>query len=147
MKICTIGFTQKTARQFFGLLSSAGVELLIDVRLNNRSQLAGFAKDPDLCFFLEKICGIGYIHDTMFAPAEDLLKKYRAKEVSWDQYETVFESLMQERKIDPYIREQYANRQEQTVCLLCSEPAADHCHRRLVAEHFSTVFHTEILHL
>ena len=147
MKLYTIGFTQKTAETFFGLLKRNRVDVLVDIRLNNRSQLAGFAKDPDLCFFLDRICGIRYVHDTMLAPTEELLKKYRSKEISWDQYETIFEEIMKERGIDQHIRTGYAGYQEKAVCLLCSEPTADKCHRRLVAQHFSGVFPLETVHL
>ena len=147
MRLFTIGFTQKTASQFFGLLSENHVDILIDIRINNKSQLAGFAKDPDLRFFLERICGIGYIHDTMFAPTERLLKEYRAKEISWLQYEETFDLIMKERNIRKYIQEKYADLSCRSICLLCSEPTADHCHRRLVADHFSAVFHTETVHL
>ena len=147
MKIFTIGFTQKTAKQFFELLSSNRVELLIDVRLNNRSQLAGFTRSPDLEFFLETICQTAYVHDPEFAPTERLLKSYRGKEITWEQYETEFESIMRERDIDRYISEQYSKDRDRNVCLLCSEPTAVQCHRRLVAGHFSAVFHSEIIHL
>lgn len=147
MKVFTIGFTQKTARRFFELLTTSGVDLLIDVRLNNKSQLAGFAKDPDLSFFLDKISGIKYIHDPMLAPTENLLKKYRAKEISWEQYETAFERIMKERDIDLHIQTSYKANQGMAICLLCSEPTADKCHRRLIAEHFADVFQSEITHL
>ena len=147
MKVFTIGFTQKTACQFFESLSSHCVDLLIDVRLNNKSQLAGFAKYPDLGYFLDKICKIEYIHDPMLAPTEHLLKNYRNKEISWSQYETAFEAIMNERNIDQYLQSTYANAQNKSVCLLCSEPTAEKCHRRLIADHFSSVFHSEIVHL
>lgn len=147
MKIVTVGFTQKTAETFFDLLSAHHVDLLIDVRLNNRSQLAGFAKQPDLQYFLAKIAGIEYTHDLMFAPVENLLKRYRAKEITWEQYEDEFESIMADRKIDKYIEEKYSDYSGRTICLLCSEPTAEHCHRRLVAAHFSKAFHSEAVHL
>ena len=147
MKLFTIGFTRKTAKQFFELLFENHVDLLIDVRINNKSQLAGFAKDPDLAFLLERICGIGYIHDTMFAPTEQILKQYRAREISWEQYESAFDIIMKERKIEQYIQKEYSYIQDQSVVLLCSEPTADHCHRRLVANRFSSVFHPEVIHL
>ena len=128
MKIFTIGFTQKTAEQFFNLLAGNQVEKLIDVRLNNKSQLAGFAKVPDLEYFLNKLCGIDYIHDPMLAPSE-------------------FESMMKERNIDRYIEDRYAGDKDRSVCLLCSEATADQCHRRLIADHFSSVFDSETIHL
>ena len=147
MRIFTIGFTQKTAERFFSLLTANQVELLIDIRLNNKSQLAGFAKYPDLGYFLDRICGIRYIHDPLLAPTESLLKAYRGKEISWAQYETAFEEIMKERNISQYIQRQYGNDQNRAICLLCSEPTAEHCHRRLVASCFSSVFDSEIHHL
>lgn len=147
MKLFTIGFTQKTAERFFDLLLSNQVDVLIDVRLNNKSQLAGFAKYPDLGFFLEKIGQITYIHDPMLAPTEELLKKYRGKEINWDQYETTFEMVMRERDIDKYILNRYSAYRNQNICLLCSEPTAAKCHRRLVAVFFASLFQTEIIHL
>ncbi len=147
MRIDTIGFTQKTAEQFFELLASNGVNLLIDIRLNNKSQLAGFAKQPDLEYFLNKIGGIDYVHDPLLAPTEQLLKAYRGKEISWDQYEAVFDEIMQERDIDHYIRDTYEKVADCAVCLLCSEPTAEKCHRRLIAERLSKLFSSEIIHL
>lgn len=147
MKIYTIGFTQKTAEHFFTLLLFNQVDVLIDVRLNNKSQLAGFAKYPDLGFFLDKIAQITYIHDPMLAPTELLLKSYRRKEITWEQYETEFERIMGDRKIDQYISDHYLTYENQRICLLCSEPTADQCHRRLIADHFSAQFHADIIHL
>ena len=147
MKIFTIGFTQKTAKQFFELLSSNHVDIVIDVRLNNKSQLAGFAKYPDLGYFLDQIGKIDYIHDPMLAPTEQLLKSYRGKKINWGQYETEFDYIMKERDIDRYITNQYSKEINRSVCLLCSEPTADQCHRRLIANRFSALFHTETVHL
>ena len=147
MKIMTIGFTQKTAEEFFMLLSSHQVDLLIDVRLNNKSQLAGFAKQPDLAYFLKTICGIEYVHDLLLAPTEQLLKRYRAKETTWEQYEEEFEAIMRDREIDIHIADRYAGDSERTVCLLCSEPTAEQCHRRLAADHFAEIFQAEVVHL
>ena len=147
MRLFTIGFTQKTAEKFFDLMTVNRVDLLIDVRLNNKSQLAGFAKQPDLGFFLDRIGGIGYIHDPMLAPTDQLLKAYRGKEISWAEYETEFDRIMDERGIDQYIQDVYGVHSDKTVCLLCSEPTADQCHRRLIANRFATIFHSEIVHL
>ena len=106
--IFTIGFTQKTAEKFFNLLTENKIDLLIDIRLNNTSQLAGFAKFPDIQFLLKKIGEINYIHDTLLAPTDELLKNYKNKKVSWGEYEIVFEKIMSERNIFQYIQEQYA---------------------------------------
>lgn len=145
--IFTIGFTQKSAEDFFYLLTQNKVDLLIDIRLNNTSQLAGFAKFPDIQFFLKNIGSINYIHDITFSPTNDLLKDYKSKKVSWNEYEDIFENIMLEREINNYIQEQYAKYSNQNICLLCSEPTAKQCHRRLVAEHFKAVLKTDIAHL
>jgi uncharacterized protein (DUF488 family) len=127
----TIGFTKKTAKNFFELLMSAGVKTVIDVRLNNVSQLAGFSKKPDLEYFLKAIGGIEYIHRVDLAPTQDILDQYKKQKGDWNTYEELFLSLMEKRqietKIDPKILE--------NACLLCSEPTAHQCHRRLVAEY------------
>ena len=145
--IFTIGFTQKSAENFFTLLTQNKVDLLIDVRLNNTSQLAGFAKFPDIQFFLKKIASINYMHDITFSPTDVLLKDYKSKKVSWDEYENIFKKTMFERKINTYIQEKYANYSNKNICLLCSEPTAKQCHRRLVAEYFNEVLKTDIIHL
>ena len=147
MTVYTIGFTQKTAERFFGLLRGSGIDLLLDVRISNTSQLAGFAKFPDLPWFLRELCGAEYLHDTALAPTEQLLKDYRAKRVSWAEYETAFDSIMAERGIAEHLREAYGGMTGRRICLLCSEPTAEHCHRRLVAAHFASVFGAEIVHL
>lgn len=134
MIIATIGFTQKTAKEFFELLINNNVELLIDVRLNNKSQLAGFTKGNDLGYFLDKICGIKYVHDTMLAPAERILSDYKKKVITWEQYILLFKTLLNERNIDAYFAENYTNTAK-VVCLLCSEPTSQQCHRKIVAEY------------
>ncbi len=147
MKIFTVGFTRKSAEKFFGLLKENGVKTLIDVRLNNASQLAAFAKGEDLAYFLGEIAGIGYRHDTLLAPTVDLLKRYRAGETPWEAYEEEFGKLMEERGAAGHIRAEYADCAA-PVCLLCSEETPEHCHRRLVAEIFANVFPgSEIVHL
>ena len=147
MKVCTIGFTKKTAQAFFECLRAAGVDTLIDVRISNTSQLAGFAKYPDLPYFLDRLCGIAYIHDVLLAPTEQLLKDYRGKVVSWAQYEEIFEEIMAQRRMDAHIRTAYRDLADRTVCLLCSEPTPEQCHRRLVAAHFAAVFGAQVQHL
>lgn len=129
-KIFTIGFTKKTAKEFFGLLEKNNVAEVVDIRLNNTSQLAAFTKFPDIEFFLEKICGISYRHDTEFAPTENILSGYKKKLIDWKGYESEFAKLMKERNIDEYILETYAS--VNNFCLLCSETTPEKCHRRLV---------------
>lgn len=142
----TIGFTQKTAEKFFDLLKESNVKTVLDIRLNNTSQLAGFAKFPDLQYFLKKIYDIEYIHDTNFAPTESTLKRFKNKEIDWDGYVQEFAHTMNSRKIENYIAENYTN--YDNICLLCSEPTAEKCHRRLIAEIFQNHYsNLKIRHL
>jgi uncharacterized protein (DUF488 family) len=127
----TIGFTKKSARAFFSLLQKAGVRRIVDVRLNNKSQLAGFAKARDLEYFLSAIAQIGYEHRPQLAPTKELLDGYRKKEVTWPAYEDRFLALMRERRAENVVTAEEMN----GACLLCSEPKPDKCHRRLVAEY------------
>ena len=132
MTIYTIGFTKKNAEQFFKPIKENGIEILIDVRLNNKSQLAGFTKNGDIEFFLEHICNCKYVHCDEFSPTKELLKSYQAGTTSWEEYETVFSRIMDIRGVC----EKFYNRfsKYDKVCLLCSEATPEHCHRRLVAE-------------
>lgn len=132
MEIYTIGFTRKTAREFFGILKQAGVRRLLDVRLNNSSQLAGFTKREDLPYFLSELCGAEYRHEPLLAPTDDILTAYKKREIKWDEYESRFMKLLREREVERAIER--ATFDTPTV-LLCSEPTATHCHRRLVAEY------------
>lgn len=137
-KLYNIGFTKKTAEVFFELLKKNNVETVIDIRLNNTSQLAGFAKFPDIQYFLTQICNIGYIHDKKFSPAETTLKKYKSKEIDWKQYTEEFNKTMSEREIGKYIAETYCD--FDNMCLLCSETTHKYCHRSIVSEKFKEQF-------
>ena len=131
MNIFTIGFTKKSARMFFTKLRGAGALRVVDVRLNNVSQLAGFAKKDDLQFFLREICHMDYVHLPILAPTAEMLDIYKKKKGEWSDYERNFLALMKSREIENNItREQIAD-----GCLLCSEEKPHHCHRRLVAEY------------
>jgi uncharacterized protein (DUF488 family) len=131
MKIFTIGFTKKSAEAFFTRLRNPEIRTLIDVRLNNVSQLAGFAKKDDLRFFAKAICGIEYIHLPSLAPTQAMLDSYKKMRGSWSDYEREFLDLMKQRQIELTVsREQFDN-----GCLLCSEDKPEHCHRRLVADY------------
>lgn len=142
----TIGFTQKTAEKFFELLKENNVKTVLDIRLNNTSQLSGFAKFPDLQYFLKKICDIEYIHDTNFSPTESTLKRFKGKEIDWNDYVKEFTQTMNSREIENYIVENYTNYDD--ICLLCSEPTAEKCHRRLIAEIFQSRYaNLEVKHL
>jgi uncharacterized protein (DUF488 family) len=132
MEIYSIGFTKKTAEQFFGILKGAGIRRLLDVRLNNSSQLAGFAKREDLAFFLKEICGADYVHQPLLAPTQEMLDSYKKEKGSWSEYETAFIELITERQIQAAIDKSLF---DAPTALLCSEPTAEHCHRRLVLEY------------
>jgi uncharacterized protein (DUF488 family) len=133
MKLYTIGFTKKSAHDFFGILRSARVTRIVDVRLNNVSQLAGFAKQADLAYFLDRIAGIQYVHAPLLAPTRAMLDSYRKHENSWQWYEASFIDLMAERHIETT----WATCLRDSDCLLCSEEKAIRCHRRLAAEYLS----------
>jgi uncharacterized protein (DUF488 family) len=139
----TIGFARKNARTLFTLLKEAGVSALLDVRLNNSSQLAGYTKRDDLAFFCETVLGIAYTHVTELAPTQEMLEQFKKRDGAWRRYEEAFLALMRERRIERLPRELFAN-----ACLLCAEPTADHCHRRLVAEYLQRAWgEMEIIHL
>ncbi len=131
--IYTIGFAGHTAEQFFAILREARVKKLVDVRLTNVSQLAGFAKRTDLEYFLRTIAGIAYAHETDLAPTKDILDAYRKKEITWEEYEERFNRLLAERQPEQHLRPEDLD----GACLLCSEHEPEDCHRRLVAEHFA----------
>jgi uncharacterized protein (DUF488 family) len=145
VEIYTIGFTKKTAAEFFGALKKAGIRRLVDIRLNNSSQLAGFTKRDDLRYFLREICDTDYAHEPNLAPTEAMLKSIQSKEVSWDEYERGFRALLVERAVEDKIER--GTFSIPTV-LLCSEPTAEKCHRRLVAEYLKEKWgDIEIRHL
>jgi uncharacterized protein (DUF488 family) len=131
MKIFTVGFTKKSAETFFTRLKNAGVMRLVDVRLNNVSQLAGFTKKDDLRYFTKAICNIEYVHLPELAPTADILDAYKKqKNGDWQLYEGRFLDLMRSRKVENTPRDIL-----DSGCLLCSEEKPLHCHRRLVAEY------------
>ena len=144
MEIATIGFTQSSAQHFFERLKRAGVRRLVDVRLNNVSQLAGFAKSADLAYFLESICGATYEHDLRLAPTQAMLDAYRKKQITWPEYESAFSELMLERGVPGVLDRQSFG--AKTV-LLCSEASAEKCHRRIVGEILSREWSATIEHL
>ena len=147
MKIYTIGFTQKSAEQFFELIKANGIELLVDVRLNNKSQLAGFSKGSDLAYFLREICGTRYVHCDEFAPTKELLSNYQKGTVSWPEYEKSFDEIMEKRGAYKKFLQHFE--QFERVCLLCSEATPEQCHRRLVAEKIQSLSpeKVEVIHI
>jgi uncharacterized protein (DUF488 family) len=131
MKIFTIGFTKKNAEQFFIRLKQPSLERVVDVRLNNTSQLAGFTKKDDLHFFLREICHIDYFHLLELAPTQDILDAYKKNGGDWPTYEKQFLALMAKRQVEATLDKKLIA----GGCLLCSEATPEHCHRRLVAEY------------
>ena len=131
MRVLTIGFTKKPARRFFELLRESGAKRVVDVRLNNGSQLSGFAKKEDLAWFLKEICRMEYVHLPALAPSKELLRGYRNGGIDWNTYKTRFLDLMRDRKIESSIPREIV----EEGCLLCSEDQPHRCHRRLVAEY------------
>lgn len=145
MEIYTIGFTQRSAADFFGSLRKAGIKRLLDVRLNNSSQLAGFTKRDDLPFLLWEICGAAYSHETMLAPTQEMLDAYKKRKGSWQEYADRFLALMAERKIEERISPDLF---AVPTVLLCSETTAERCHRRLVSEYLRDKWGAlDIIHL
>jgi uncharacterized protein (DUF488 family) len=146
MKLYTIGFTHKTAEQFFGLLRAHRVERLLDIRINPRGQLAGFAKKEDLPYLLRELAGgCEYSHLVALAPTREMMKAYRADH-DWQRYAARFEQLMHERGVPAILSRPEFERQR--CCLLCSEAEPDQCHRRLVAERLAAHWPGfEVVHL
>ena len=144
MRLFTLGFTKKSAEEFFGRLKRSGATRLVDVRLNNVSQLAGFTKKDDLRFFTDAICGIPYLHLPILAPTQAMLDGYRKAKGGWDTYERQFLELMTKRNVEHEV----SRGQLEGACLLCSEDRPDHCHRRLVAEYLKRHWDdVEVVHL
>lgn len=144
MRLFTIGFTKKSAEQFFNRLKQPNLIRLVDARLNNVSQLAGFTKKNDLKFFLHEICNIDYVHLPELAPTQDILDAYKKNGGDWSTYEREFLSLMAARQIEKKVDKKLI----EGGCLLCSEATPEHCHRRLVAEYLRDKWDgIEIVHL
>lgn len=144
MRLYTIGFTRKDAADFFGKLERAGISQLVDTRLRPSSQLAGFAKQKDLAFFVQRILGRPYRYERLLAPTAELLDAWRRRRIGWDEYERIYLELLERRRIAERLRPEELD----GACLLCSEHEPDHCHRRLAAEYLRERWGgIEILHL
>jgi uncharacterized protein (DUF488 family) len=142
--VSTIGFTKTTAENFFERLLNSRVHKVVDVRLHNTSQLAGFAKANDLAYFLRKL-GIEYEHQPLLAPTDEMLKAYKKEKGDWGAYERRFLALMSDRQIENKLTPKVLD----GACLLCSEATPHHCHRRLVCEYLNDKWHgaLEVRHL
>ena len=145
MKLFTMGFTQKDARTFFELIRKNNINLLVDIRLNNQSQLAGFTKGKDLEYLLKEIADCRYVHDITFAPTKELLDDYKKGKATWGDYVVIFKELIEKRKMCELFEKRYG--QEENVLLLCSEPTPEKCHRRLVAEALVNTMRCELVHI
>lgn len=144
IKLLTIGFTNKSAQKFFELLKKNEVKKIIDTRINNTSQLSGFAKGSDLAYFAKAIGNMDYLHKIDFAPTKELLEKYRKGIITWEEYETEYLNLLDTRKVGNKINVEELHQN----CLLCSEHTPEKCHRRLLAEYIKAHFNNvEIIHL
>jgi uncharacterized protein (DUF488 family) len=144
LKLFTIGFTKKNAEKFFELLRGSGAKRLVDVRLNNVSQLAGFAKKDDLAYFVREICKMEYVHLPELAPTQDILDEYKKNKGDWAVYEQKFLELMRRREVENTVPRTLV----EDGCLLCSEDKPHHCHRRLVAEYLKQHWgEVEVSHL
>jgi len=133
LRVTTIGFTKSSAAHFFGRLRAAGVRRVMDVRLHNTSQLAGFAKADDLAWFLKSLGGIDYVHEPLLAPAADILDAFKKQKGDWRLYERQFLDLMRSRRIETMLAADAFD----GTCLLCSEATPHHCHRRLVVDYLN----------
>lgn len=145
MNIYTIGFTKKSAEQFFTILINNKISKVYDIRLNNSNQLAGFSKGRDLKFFLSKIGNIDYSHEIIFAPTKEILDNYKKKNITWDEYEKLYIRLLDERNIYNYIEKE--NILKDGICFLCSESVENECHRRILVEYISKRYDIQIKHL
>lgn len=145
LEICTIGFTRSTAEHFFGRLKGAGVQRVLDIRLHNDSQLAGFAKAADLPYFLRELVGADYEHDTRLAPSDELFDAFRAKQLGWDEFTRRYQALMHERGVPAALDR--ARFEATKTALLCSEPSAANCHRGLLAELLAREWSATVTHL
>ena len=144
IKLFTIGFTNKSAQKFFELKKKNEVVKIVDTRINNTSQLSGFAKGNDLSFFAKEVGNMGYLHKIDFAPTKELLEKYRKGIITWEEYEPEYLNLLDIRKVGNTIN--IADLHQN--CLLCSEHTPEKCHRRLLAEYLKARFNNiEIHHL
>jgi uncharacterized protein (DUF488 family) len=134
LAVYTIGFTKRSAEAFFETLKRAAITRVIDVRLNNVSQLAGYSKRDDLKYFAKTICGADYVHELRFAPTKAILDDYRKKKMDWDAYAAAFLRLLDHRNVSATVGRSMF---EGAPVLLCSELRPERCHRRLVVEYLA----------
>jgi len=145
MDIYTMGFTQKSAETFFKNIINNKIDILVDVRLNNQSQLAGFTKGKDLAYFLRALCDCDYDHNTIYAPTKEILQAYKKEEITWEEYEVRYNELINRRRVAFDFKKDYE--QYSRVMLLCSELTPECCHRRLLAEYLVKELGGKIVHI
>jgi uncharacterized protein (DUF488 family) len=133
VRLFTIGYTKKSAEEFFSKIRNAHVKRILDIRLNNSSQLAGFTKRPDFEYFLKEIGGIDYLHLPELCPTKEIFEAYREHTITWQEFEKQFVDLLKQRRIEDIVDKELLDH----ACLLCSEDKPDHCHRRLVGQYLS----------
>jgi uncharacterized protein (DUF488 family) len=145
MEILTIGFTKRSAEDFFEALKKAEIRRVVDVRLRNTSQLSGFSKAGDLQFFLHRLISASYAHEPLLAPTAKMLDDYRHRSVAWDAYANLYVELLEGREVSRKLnREDFETR----TILLCTEPSSERCHRRLAAEYLARSWEdVEVVHL
>lgn len=143
MKVFTIGVAKKDAEKFFQLLNDNKVRKVFDIRLNNKSQLAGFTKENDLRYFLKILGNINYEHYTPLAPTKELMNDFKANKISWEEYKNIYIRLLEERNALKELDLESLDH----ACFLCSEDSPNHCHRRLVVEEIKKIVACEIIHL
>lgn len=144
MRLFTIGFTKRSAASFFGDLRASGAQRLIDVRLNNVSQLAGFAKRDDLRYFLREICAMDYLHEVSMAPTASMLDDYRKGRSTWAEYSMRYSELLSDRRVENEFTGDFLDRS----VFLCSEATPERCHRRLLVEYLvARIGPAEVRHL
>ena len=149
MKLYTIGASRKSAVDFFQTLKQHGIKRVIDVRLNNSSQLSGFTKGPDLKFFLREICNIDYEHDNNLSPPQDIMVKYKNKDITWNEYRDMFAKMLADRQIAKIFSDKVEG-DFSNICFLCSESRPNYCHRKIVAEYIqqqNPEMDIEVVHL
>lgn len=140
INLFTIGFTKKTAERFFELLATSGIKTILDTRLHNQGQLAGFAKKDDLRFFAQRLVDANYVHWQESAPTEELLTSYKRKTITWDSYEAQYRKLLMGRQIESHSIVSNLN----YACLLCSEDKPHKCHRRVLADYLAEKLSTQV---
>lgn len=145
MTIYTMGFTQKSAELFFEKIKAAQIDVLIDIRLNNNSQLAGFSKGKDLAYFLPRLCNCRYIHKIEYAPTDELLSDYKKKNITWNQYRFIYNDLITERNLLNDFDDEFGKCER--VLLLCSEVLPENCHRKLLAEAIAKNNGAKVVHI